>query len=63
MNDKILRWPAVHERTGISRTTAWREMKAGRFPAPVKITGTHVGWRESAIAEWIATRTASAEAA
>ena len=56
--ERILRWPEVRDRTGLSRTTAWREIKAERFPAAVAITEHSVGWRESDIAEWLATRKA-----
>jgi prophage regulatory protein len=54
--DRILRWPEVRERTGLSRTTAWREIRACRFPASVEITPHSVGWRESDIAAWLAAR-------
>jgi prophage regulatory protein len=56
--DKILRWREVHERTGLSRTTVWRETNAKRFPEPVRITAQAVGWRESDIDAWIGSRQA-----
>lgn len=52
--DKILRFPEVHARTGLSRTTIWREISLGRFPKQVKITAHAVGWRESEIVAWVA---------
>ena len=60
MIDRILRWPEVKARTGLSRTSVWREQKAGRFPAGIKISANAVGWRESDIAAWIASRTRQA---
>jgi prophage regulatory protein len=54
--DQILRDAEVRERTGLSRTTRWRLVKAKRFPAPVKLTEHAVGWRESEIAVWLASR-------
>lgn len=54
MNDKILRWPQVEERTGLSRTTVWRLIAAGDFPPAQKITKHAVGWRESEVAAWVA---------
>ena len=57
--DRILREREVGERTGLSRTTRRRLIKAGRFPQPVKLTDHAVGWRESAIADWLASREAA----
>lgn len=57
--ERILRIPEVVEITGLSRTTIWRRVKSGDFPAPVRLgsLGTRsVGWRESAIREWLESR-------
>ncbi|TDR93794.1 helix-turn-helix transcriptional regulator [Enterovirga rhinocerotis] len=62
MQDRILRWPEVKARTGLSRTSVWREQRAGRFPPAIQISANAVGWRESDIAAWIASRTASVAA-
>ena len=43
---------------GISNATLWRWIKAGRFPAPMKIGKKKVAWRSSVLALWIAQRTA-----
>jgi prophage regulatory protein len=45
---------------GISNATLWRWIKAGRFPAPVKIGKKKVAWRSSVLANWIAQRTSVA---
>ena len=37
----------------LSRTTLWRRIRAGTFPAPIDIGGRHV-WPESAIRAWLA---------
>lgn len=58
--DRILRFPEVHARTGLSRTTIWREINAGRFPSQINITPHAVGWRESEVNAWIAARHAKA---
>jgi prophage regulatory protein len=47
----ILRWPDVHRLTGRSRTQAWRDIRAGKFPAPVKLGPNSVGWYEDEVAE------------
>ncbi len=43
---------------GISNATLWRWIKAGRFPAPMKIGKKKVAWRSSVLAHWITQRTA-----
>jgi prophage regulatory protein len=45
---------------GISNATLWRWIKAGRFPAPMKIGKKKVAWRSSVLAQWIAQRTSAA---
>ncbi len=49
---KILLLKEVVARTGKSRTTLWRDVRAGRFPAPVKVGRNRIGWVESEIADW-----------
>lgn len=51
--ERLLAWPAVRERVGISRTTAWRLQKTGDFPLPVVISPGRVGWREEDIHHWL----------
>ena len=43
-NSSIFRLPKVLEMTGLSRTTVWRYVKAGTFPAPLKLGPRAVGW-------------------
>lgn len=54
--DRLLTWARVKDITGISRTTAWRMQKAGDFPEPVAISPKRVGWWESELTAWKATR-------
>lgn len=51
--DKIIRLETVLARTGLSRSTMYRKIDEGTFPAQVKISIHGVGWRESAINRWI----------
>lgn len=51
--DDILRINTVLKRTGLSRSTMYRKMENGTFPRNVRISTRCVGWRESAIAEWL----------
>jgi len=55
-DDRLLPWKKVKDLTGLSRTTAWRLQKAGDFPPPVVISPGRVGWRESEVAVWKASR-------
>ena len=41
---RICRWPEVHARYGKSRTQVWRDVRAGNFPAPVKLGPNSIGW-------------------
>ena len=57
--ERIMRIPEVVEVTGLSRTTIWRRVKSGDFPAPVRLGNLatrSVGWRESEIRKWIESR-------
>jgi prophage regulatory protein len=50
--DRILRLDAVLARTGLSRSTLYRKVQNGSFPAQVQISARCVGWRESALKAW-----------
>lgn len=54
--DPMLRAPEVMVRTGLSRTTIWRRVRAGTFPAPVQLGENSIGWPESEITAWLAER-------
>jgi prophage regulatory protein len=53
---RILRAPAVEDRTQRSRVQCWRDIKAGKFPAPVQLGPNSVGWFEDEIDAWLAAR-------
>lgn len=63
---RFLRLPKVQDRTGLGRTTIYRGVKAGWFPAPYDLFAdptrpdrparTVVAWLESEIDEWIQRR-------
>ena len=52
--DRIIRFNTVRARTGLSRSTIYRKIAEGTFPAQLKISTTGAGWRESDINRWIA---------
>ena len=52
----ILRTRAVLELMGLSRTSLWRRVRAGDFPAPVRLGGRGsraVGWRRVEVERWL----------
>lgn len=55
--DRLLSWDRVRDVTGLSRSTAWRLQQVGDFPEPVRISPNRVGWWESELTAWKATRT------
>ena len=59
MPDKIFRRPAVQDITGLSRSTLYAMIAEGRFPAPVKLGTRAVGWRETGLTTWLASREAA----
>jgi predicted DNA-binding transcriptional regulator AlpA len=59
--DRFLGWKTVKSLTGFSRTTAWRRQKAGDFPTPRQISPGRVGWLESEVNAWQASRAPRSE--
>jgi prophage regulatory protein len=56
---KLLRFPAVRERTGLSRSTIWRLERRGEFPKHHRISPNVVAWVEEDVSDWIQLRTNS----
>ena len=42
--------------TGVSRSTIWRWVKSGEFPAPIQLGPRAVAWPASEIEGWMAAR-------
>lgn len=53
---KILRLPEVISRTGLPRSTIYYYMNRNTFPDTIKLGERSVGWYESDIQHWIASR-------
>ncbi|AZO16568.1 AlpA family phage regulatory protein [Mesorhizobium sp. M2A.F.Ca.ET.043.05.1.1] len=51
--DRIIRLTTVLSRTGLSRSTLYRKIAEGTFPAQLKISVNGAGWRESDINRWV----------
>ena len=63
---KILRPKVVQELIGKSRVQIWRDVRAGRFPAPISLGPNSTGFFEDEILAWLENqprRTYGAEAA
>ncbi len=52
--DRIIRLKTVLARTGLSRSTIYRKIGEGTFPAQLRISTNGAGWRESDISRWVA---------
>ncbi len=52
--DRIIRLRTVLARTGLSRSTVYRKIAEGTFPAQIKISANGAGWHESEIDRWVA---------
>ncbi len=53
---RLLRFPAVRERTGQGKSSTYAAMAAGTFPLPVRVGARGVAWREDEIDAWIQSR-------
>lgn len=54
---KLLRLPAVEDRTGLRKSSVYAGMAAGTFPPCVRLGARAVAWREADIQRWISERT------
>ena len=52
--NRLLHRREVEARTGLSRTSIYRQMEAERFPRPVKVGPKAVRWSELEIEAWLA---------
>lgn len=55
----LLRLPEVCRRTGKKRSSLYRDVAAGRFPAPVKIGERASAWPAHQVTAWIESRIAA----
>ena len=49
---RLMRLPEVEYEVGMTRSTIYRKIAVGTFPAPVKIDGNMARWWESDITAW-----------
>jgi len=53
MSNKIIRLPAVKDKTGISRSSIYLRMSKGEFPKSISLGDRAIGWLESDIKQWL----------
>jgi prophage regulatory protein len=56
MPDKIHRLPSTLDITGLCRTSLYDALAAKEFPEPVLLGKRAVGWKETDLDAWIASR-------
>lgn len=54
--DRVLRLPDVKTRTGLSRSSIYAYIKEGKFPHHIALGERSVGWYESEVDAWVASR-------
>ena len=54
--DRLLRLPEVEAMTGCKKSTIYRLMKEGKFPACRRITARMACWSEAAVLQWVQDR-------
>lgn len=59
--DPILTVNEVTSTIVYSRSQIYRMVKKGAFPAPLRLGPARVGWRRSAVADWISAREGEAK--
>lgn len=52
----ILRIAGVSKKVGLSKSSIWKFIHEGRFPAPLELGLKARGWRESDLDEWLSNR-------
>lgn len=58
--DTFLRLPSVIKRTGLGRSTIYRQIQEGTFPKMIKLSERTSVWSESSINSWIENKKAKA---
>jgi prophage regulatory protein len=54
VDDRLLTRAQVQARTGLARSSLYRAMREGRFPAPLRVGPSSVRWPASEVEAWIA---------
>ena len=57
MENRMLSVREVCVRVGLHRSTIWKKVRSGTFPPPIELCGNKIGWPETLVASWLASRT------
>ncbi len=57
---QVLSMAELEKRLDLNRTTILRMVRNGEFPKPFKLGARRIGWRDTAIDEWLRSREAGA---
>lgn len=57
--DRFIRVGDVSAMVGLGKTTIYKYVAEGRFPAPVALGGNRVAWLESEVSNWMRERVAA----
>lgn len=52
----LVRMPTVTRLTALSRSTIYRLVASGKFPAPVRLSAHSIAWHMADIEQWTAER-------
>ena len=58
-DERIITCEELLERIPLDRSTLWRMAREGRFPKPIQLTPSRIGWRWTAVLAWLADREAN----
>jgi prophage regulatory protein len=56
----LWRQPFVREKSGLPKSTLYRLIAEGKFPAPIPLVGRSVAWDSVAVQRWIDQRVEAA---
>lgn len=59
---RLLTCAEVEHSVRLSRSSLYRKVREGTFPAPIQVGDRAIRWREDEIAEWIESRPRSTAA-
>jgi prophage regulatory protein len=54
--ERVITTAELLDRIPLDRSTIWRMAKDGRFPAPIQLTSSRIGWRWSSVEKWLRER-------
>lgn len=53
---RVIRFPELYRKVGLSRSQIWRLEKEGAFPKSISLGKNSKGWIEKSVNEWLEAR-------